>query len=226
MNHGTKELRPMAQIPNQLFDVYVDVKELVISSGFGSEIDWQTDVCLSEINETDFLREGAWAILSAGMRESVVRSKFPALSDAFLDWQSADAIAVHRCQCSRAALQIFRHELKINAIIDLALTICAEDFFSVKQRIIGEGVEYLESFYFIGPITRYHFAKNIGLNVAKPDRHLCRISELFGYDSPQAFCQEIAFRTGDSISVVDSVIWRFATLQRDYLEWFKFRIDN
>ena len=39
-----------------------------------------------------------------------------------------------------------------------------------------EGVNYLTTFDQIGPVTAFHLAKNLGLDVVKPDRPLVRMT--------------------------------------------------
>ncbi len=90
----------------------------------------------------------------------------------------------------------------------------------MRHSVWDDGVDYIAQFPFMGPATSYHFAKNIGLPVAKPDRHLNRIASTVGYSNPHAMCQDIAQFIGDKISVVDLVMWRYATLDKNYLELF------
>ena len=54
------------------------------------------------------------------------------------------------------------------------------------------------------------------LNVAKPDRHLKRIAQIFGYTDVQELCKEVSQSTGDKMSVVDLVFWRFAVITPEY----------
>jgi hypothetical protein len=61
------------------------------------------------------------------------------------------------------------------------------------------------------------------LDVAKPDRHLLRVSKALGFKSPQALCSTISDFTGEKVAVVDLVIWRFATIEQDYLAFFNRR---
>ncbi|HEY0090302.1 MAG TPA: hypothetical protein VGB37_15745 [Candidatus Lokiarchaeia archaeon] len=80
-------------------------------------------------------------------------------------------------------------------------------------------LKYLESLPHIGPITKFHLARNLGLDYAKPDRHLVKIALAFGYSNVQAFCREASELTGDKIGLVDLVFWRFAVLNtNNYLE--------
>ena len=161
---------------------YILAKEVVIQEGYTDEIDWQQQVTLSESSEYDFLRDGAWVILSSGMREAVIRKKFPEIEKAFLNFQNATTIVNHSAECKEIALKVFGHEAKINAIVSLASRIAIEGIDSVKTSVEHYGVGYLQSFDFIGPATSHHLAKNLGLNVPKPDRHLCRVAEVTGLE--------------------------------------------
>ena len=53
---------------------------------------------------------------------------------------------------------------------------------------------------------------------AKPDRHLVRIAGALGARSVDHLCRPLAEFSGDPVSVVDLVLWRFATLRTDYVE--------
>ena len=197
-------------------------KRHVIEAGYAYEIDWQDTVAFDSVTERDFLREAAWVVLSCGMRESVVRSKFPAISLAFLDWESAEQIVAHRRACYKAALRYFNHQKKIEAIVEIAEHVLESKFPVVRNSVQREGVDYLMQLPFMGPATSRHLAKNIGLSMAKPDRHLMRIATEAGYGSPQLMCGDIAALVGDKVAVVDLVLWRYATLDKNYLDLFLF----
>ena len=199
---------------------YLTAKELVIQSGFAHEIDWQYRIKLEAISESTFLREAAWVILSAGMREQVIRKKFPAISKAFKNWGKASYIVAHRDECHRQAMSVFGNERKINSIIEVAEEISEDGFPMVVSLLEQKGIKYLQSLPFMGPATSFHLAKNIGLSVVKPDRHLCRVAEKAGYCCPEALCEEIEKMVGDKLPVIDLVIWRYANLNRDYLSLF------
>lgn len=216
----------MAQIANvrysqtKMADIYRKVKKNVIEKGFVEEIDWQNDVSFSQITESDFLREAGWVILSSGMRETIIRRKFLGISTAFFEWESAEKIVQNKERCLNAAMQHFGHFKKISAIIQIAKHVFGNGFDIVCKAIQAQGIQYIMKLPYMGPATSYHFAKNIGLHVAKPDRHLRRIAEVLGYYSPQLMCADIATMTGDKIPVIDLVFWRFATLDRNYLSYF------
>lgn len=204
----------------KLASAYLTAKEKVIELGFASEIDWQHNLSFKDLTETLFLREAAWVILSSGMREAVVRAKFPALSRAFCGWGSARVIVNRKVTCRQKALCAFAHEGKIEAILQVAEEVGQKGFSEVKSLLARYGVGYIHKFPYMGPATSLHLAKNIGLPVVKPDRHLLRVTKVTGYDTPEDMCNAIAGVIGDKISVIDLVIWRYATLHRNYLSLF------
>src|SRR5260370_32706498 len=203
-----------------LASAYVRAKLKVLAAGYAHEIIWQKSVRTEELTERDFLRECAWVILSSGMRESVIQKKFPGIGQAFFEWSSAEVIVWHHDQCVRAALSLFGHRRKIEAIARCAHIIYEKSFALLRKELTCSPIDALQQFPYIGPATSYHVAKNIGFPVAKPDRHLCRFAELSGYQSPSDLCEPLPDYIGDPIAVVDIVLWRFATLQPDYMKSF------
>lgn len=196
---------------------YEFVKSIVIDEGFHDEIIWQSELVFDNIDESKFLREIAWVILTCGMKESIIRRRFEDLSYCFYDWVSAQRIVKNKQECASKALKIFNNPAKISAIVNAATIIEKKGFSKLKQNIQQHQIQGLQQFDFIGPVTAFHLAKNIGLPVAKPDRHLIRIAEHENYSDVQKFCSDIAMMSGDPISVVDIVFWRFATIESDYL---------
>jgi endonuclease III len=117
-------------------------------------------------------------------------------------------------------MTIFGNERKIDSIIKIAEIVYQKGFDEVRNSIEFDGVKFIQLLPYMGPATSYHLAKNLGLSVVKPDRHLLRVARRTGYRSPEDLCQAIAKIVGDKVSVIDLVIWRYATLERDYLQHF------
>jgi hypothetical protein len=199
---------------------YDKVKTFVINSGYQNEVKWQANISYDDVTESDFLREGAWVILNSGMRESVIRKHFLNLSFCFFEWESAKKIMESKEFCNEAALNIFNNKRKILAIIDMSARVRSIGFKKLKKHLKKNPIEFLQTFQHIGPITSYHLAKNLGLRIAKPDRHLVRLSNFLGFTDVQKLCSIISDKSGDNISVVDIVLWRFATLNTNYLNCF------
>ncbi|KGK98227.1 hypothetical protein LI82_10940 [Methanococcoides methylutens] len=201
----------------ELLQKYNFAKTIVIDQGFHDEISWQAKISFEDLDERTFLREFSWVVLSSGMKNTVIEKKFDPISNCFYEWESASLIAKNCTQCLKSAIKIFNNKAKMSAIIDAASRINKEGFSKIKKLIEKDPIKFLQEFKFIGPITVYHLAKNIGLDFAKPDRHLQRIASMHNYSDVQSFCRDISKHIGDSVPVVDIVYWRFATIEPDYL---------
>jgi hypothetical protein len=201
----------------KLLRYYYNAKQAVYSGGYFFEIYWQEKQDIELIDTKSFFSEYSWVVLSSGMRETVIRKKFNELTFIFNNWVSPQFISDNKYSIRKKALKAFNHPSKINALFFMAKYLCSVSIANEIGCILSEGVKYLEKFPYLGPATSLHFAKNLGLNVSKPDRHLVRISEKFGFDCPATFCKKISKYTGEKESVVDIVLWRYATLDKNYL---------
>lgn len=180
------------------------------SAELAAEVAWQRAVSPSRFTETDLLREAAWVILCSGFREAVVRRAFGHISLCFYDWESAGAIVEATPACVLAARSAFNNPQKLTAIVQVARRINAETFPALKRRILEQPAAELRRFPFIGDVTAWHLAKNLGCDVAKPDRHLVRLARSFGYPDPHQLCAALARESGEPVRVVDLVLWRYA----------------
>jgi endonuclease III len=201
-----------------LCEGYLQAKRVVIDRGFEDEIRWQLFRDVHTFNEQDFLREASWVVLSAGFSDRVVRSIFPRIAASFFEWESAVRISNNKIRCKKAALKSFRNERKINAIVEIAQTIAEGGFDSLADSIRRGDPSLLYELPYLGPATAAHLMKNLGVRIAKPDRHLLRIAKAFSYKDVNRMCGDIAHRVGDNVAEVDLVLWRYATLDQNYLE--------
>lgn len=203
----------------RLGPLYLEMKKQVISVGYGHEIEWQQRVNFDDVDEQTFLGEAAWVILNSGFRASVARKLWDnGLRSAFEDFPSAIYVVEHQDRMLHEARKVFRGERKLDAMVKVCRIVRERGWAEVKQVIQELGVIALREYPFMGPITSYHLAKNIGLDVVKPDRHLVRMAEAAKCLSPHDLCMRIKAETGDKVSVVDMVLWRYATLNpKDYL---------
>lgn len=189
--------------------IYDTAVDYVRVAGLESEVAWQRRACPEELSESTFLREAAWVVLCSGFREAIVRRVFDHVSLCYCDWESAADITEAGSACVFAASTVFGHRAKLNALVDIARRINVAGFDDIKGAILLDPIKSLRQFPFIGPVTVWHLAKNLGFNTVKPDRHLIRVAKRFGFEHPQAFCTAIAQATGEPVKVVDLVIWRF-----------------
>jgi hypothetical protein len=174
-----------------------------------AEVRRQRQVALDEFSETDLLREAAWVILCSGFRERIVRRVFDHISLCFCDWESASAILDADPICRTAAMASFRNPTKLRAIVAAARHVNEKGFAAFKQAVLAAPLFELQHLPHIGPVTVWHLAKNLGLDVAKPDRHLTRVSLTFGFDDADHFCTTLAKVIGERPKVVDLIVWRY-----------------
>lgn len=203
-----------------LISAYGVARGVVIREGYAAEIAWQESRTPNQITEQEFLKQYAWVVLSSGMKESVIRSRFSEVEQAFMDFCSSHLIVNNESLCRRLSLMAFGHERKIAAIIRTTKWVSDIGIWSVVAGLKSEGAAYLMQLPYMGPATSLHLAKNLGLDVVKPDRHLMRMAEATGYRTANGLCRYISDHVCEKVSVVDTVLWRYATIDPKYLELF------
>lgn len=202
---------------NKIARSYLIAKKYIIGRGFSKEIDWQEDILFERLNYQSFLQEYCWVVLCSGLSDKVVSKIFPKLMTIFNGWETEDISKIDFENIYINCLRVFNHKGKIKAVLNTMKQIHNEGFDNFKLRIFKEGRDYLLQLPYIGESTSYHLAKNIGFNCGKPDRHLVRISKTLGYESTSHLCAFLAEMLSEKAQVVDLVIWRYATIDKNYL---------
>jgi hypothetical protein len=172
---------------------YRELRRAVANAGYVDEILWASSIAPCA-DATDFAIEHAFVVCNSGMKAQIARAIFERVKVSLLS--------------GRSALDVFGHKAKA-AAIDAVYRDRArlyEEYLAAPDR-----VEYLASLPWIGGITKYHLAKNLGHDCCKPDRHLERIAARID-TTPADMCARLAAATGDRVAVVDTVLWRAANL--------------
>ena len=205
---------------NKLVKFYKFAKAEVVNAGYGDEYEWQLRRNFESITEREFLEEYAWVVLNCGFREEVVRQIFPFISLAFFDFTSANRIVKHGEECIQIALFSFANRKKLQAIVD-GSSLVADLGFKTFIAQVREDRNFLQKLPFIGSVTQTHLLKNIGFSIAKNDRHLAKLSGVLGFTNAFELCSHLAADTGDSISAIDLVLWRFCAINtKKNKRWF------
>jgi len=168
---------------------YQDIKDKVLKAGFTDEIKWASEIKLCN-DSTDFAFEAIWVICNSGMKYKIASQIYESILTAISSNTPIETV--------------FNHKGKVKAIkyiLEFRRTIF-QTFLEAEDKI-----SYLETLPYIGKITKYHLARNLGLDVCKPDRHLERIATSFS-TTPAQLCEKLSRETGDRIGVVDIVLWR------------------
>jgi hypothetical protein len=95
---------------------------------------------------------------------------------------------------SRAALRIINNKRKAGCVLRGVREVTAEGFPRFKRRLLQEGPNALVALPGIGPITKDHLVRNIGLaSVAKDDIWIRRVRRIFGFSDKDVFARRPGF---------------------------------
>lgn len=177
---------------NTVYRFFESALDYCIKKGYAEEIEYVRNRHFDDsIEAKHFLNEYVYVVLNTGMRNQVAEKIFNNLIE------SGDLD------------KTVKHKGKHKAI-SLAFNNYETGFKELKEA--DDKVEYLGSLFFIGGITKYHLARNLGIDVAKPDRHLQRIADKYGFDNVHEMCELLSEETGERIGTVDVILWRYCNL--------------
>lgn len=175
-------------------DRYQEIKAKVEEAGYGHELEWAADIPVVS-SADEFFSEYAWVVINIGMKNSVAQKIWAKVKEALRSGQPVKIAFGHPGK-ARAIQWMYENRQE------------QFDRYLSAAHPLDPG-SYLESLPWIGPITKWHLAKNLGFPCVKPDRHLVRIA---GKYTPHDFCSAISCMTGDPLTLVDSVLWRAAAM--------------
>lgn len=187
---------------------FLELREKVIDAGYGEEIAWQESAMPSG-DAFSFAQECIWVIISSGIKNQIAR-KIEARIIEVLDGYSSSPVSEMPLDAA------FGHKGKVKAIKEILTRreSIYDNFMAYYRKLpssLNDLLTYLEGLPFIGPTTKYHLAKNMGVNLCKPDRHLVRIANEY-HTYPEALCQKLSLETGYRVATVDLIIWRAGNL--------------
>lgn len=184
------------------------------------DLEWSknqiSQVHLEEVTDEKFLQEYTYVVYCSGYKQKIVEKYWGKLWIIYMffnpKWIAANKEDIRK----RAARQIANTK-KIGAILDTATKIASMDeqgWKSFKDKIKEEdSFAALQELPFIGPITKYHLARNLGFNVIKPDVHLQRMADHFGIN-PFEMCRKLSEKSEQltgrhyPVHTVDTILWR------------------
>jgi hypothetical protein len=173
-------------------ETFVAVRNAVDAAGFGDEVAWSENCAPAETPE-DFAAEAIFVVCNGGMKNTVARRIYDRVLPRVQAGGSAGEVFGNKLK-ARAIDRIWRDRLDI--FLDYQLIAADEDRLAFLGRLPH-----------IGPITKYHLAKNFGVDVAKPDVHLQRLADHYG-ETVQGLCERLGAAAGLKARTVDVVLWR------------------
>ncbi len=172
---------------------YDKLHRQIVEAGYGAEYEW----CQTVKPPTDgmaFFLEYGWVVVNSGMRNQVAEGI----------WRRVRA----SLDTGGTVRDAFGHPGKAAAM--QAVFDGRETYFAAYVAA-EDKIEHLAELPWIGPITKWHLAKNFGVECAKPDRHLSRLAEAEGTTVTE-LCERLAKATGDRVATVDLILWRASNL--------------
>lgn len=189
----------MTEQEARLLAVYDKAKEYVMDdSYYFKEVEYVRQRTFEGQTAESFFIEYVFVVLSAGMKNQVVEK---IMHRYFVNGPSGET-----------NIKAINHKGKCKAIGEAERHY--EEWWNQLLHIeeLNDRLEFFDSLPFVGPITKYHLARNLGIDVAKPDRHMKRLAHKIGYKDVQNMCATIATSRGERVGVVDVVLWRYINL--------------
>ena len=173
-------------ISKQQFGV---IAKAVRKAGYGAAIRWSENI-EPPANAREFAGEAIYVICNSGMKNSVALGIFEKRMAALHLGQSCKTVFGHLGKSSAI------DHIWLNRVMLFRRYLKADD-----------PIEFCSTLPWVGPITKYHLAKNFGANVAKPDVHLLRLAKADD-TTAQELCERLALETGFRAATVDLILWR------------------
>lgn len=179
-----------------------------LSSEYADVLDWARDIgsqTFVDIKGKQFLENYCFVIYASGFKYDIIKAKFPAITNAFVGFKLKK---IAKLEDAEQAIAVFANRRKAECFLSGAQAIAAEGWPAFKKRLAARGPEMLCELPGIGPITKDHLAKNIGLaDVHKSDIWLARAAIECGCDDPEELVDYLHVSTGESRHVIDIALW-------------------
>ncbi|MBZ9897278.1 hypothetical protein LB545_23465 [Mesorhizobium sp. BR1-1-6] len=147
------------------------------------------------IDAADFVLRVSYVILNSGMRWTVAQDIWTRMKLSLIETGEVGDTFGHPGK-----------KKSINQVVSNRSEYF-DGFRSAWQNGPDAVIEFCETLPHIGGITKYHLAKNLGVDIAKPDVWLERVAANSG-EGVQELCSRLSKLAGDSVSTVDYVIWK------------------
>jgi hypothetical protein len=187
----------------KFYSFFCYARNVVISQGFQEEIEWCQNRMFDQITSDEFLVQYRFAVFSSsGLNNKVVMK----IQDAFDTTNKAGMNAFETIPNRRMREAIVWMQTRYREVFrDLKL-----------QKTDADKIQFLQGLKQIGPKESRHLARNLGIDCIKPDRHMDRMAEHWGYASPDAMCMAVQKYEKERLGVIDVILWRYTVLTGEY----------
>ncbi|GAA4746958.1 hypothetical protein GCM10023264_10800 [Sphingomonas daechungensis] len=165
------------------------IEAAVVRAGHGEDVQWAEQIG-QPADAREFAGIAINVVCNSGMKFSIAREIFGRCMAAL--------------EQSGSVRGVFGHPGKAQAIeVIWSERQCLFDQFHAAE----DKLAFCEALPWVGPITKYHLAKDLGLDVAKPDVHLARLARRDRI-SVQRMCSRLARQANLRVATVDTILWR------------------
>jgi hypothetical protein len=154
-----------------------------------------------------FLGEFTWVIFASGFNTQIIYGRWGTIRKILSDF---DAEKISERSVISRGMKCFSNAAKWRAVTGCAKLIRSKGWEEFSRTYL-KSVDAMEKLPRIGGITKYHLARNLGFDVVKPDVHLTRAADYFGFSSAHALCTHFkaSHPEGKKLSLgqIDFVLW-------------------
>lgn len=169
---------------------FADIDKAVRKAGYTAAINWSENI-KPPANAKEFASEAIYVILNSGFSNRIA---VPIFKKCMLALDAGESVKT-----------VFGHPGKSKAIDDIWRR---RNYLFSQFKKADNLIEFCATLPWAGgPIVRFHLAKNLGADLAKPDVHLNRLADAEGV-SAQALCERLAAETGYRAATIDLILWR------------------
>ncbi|MCL0059925.1 hypothetical protein M1O20_05555 [Dehalococcoidia bacterium] len=168
----------------------------------GYDTKWVYEVSPESISPKYFFEQYIWVVYACNFQVKILEQLEGDLYRAYGDYETFDETR------RVAVLGVINNIRKWNAVYNTAIKLQYLGWHDFKKTYLT-GIDSMTALKFIGPVTKFHLARNLGFDKCKPDRHMCRLKESFGYNSVDEMCRYLAKRYGLQVKEIDLILWKY-----------------
>ncbi len=156
-----------------------------------------------------FWHEYVWCVYTSGFNAKIVSQKIGGLLRAYGSFETTNEMTWP------AVKALIANKRKFEAIQATARRIRKFGWEEFYKKFIKNAPHTLPvGCAYVGDITKYHLARNIGIDCVKPDLHLTRLATVYNYSSCIDLCQNLAETYHERLGVVDFILWAYCASER------------
>ena len=208
LGSGTEKYRPnLDDGPSS----YFQKAEIFAKEFYSEELTRISSTKFESVSPDFFFREYIWVVHATGFSAKAVGKFFDKLLNAY---GSYAILANEDFSTAWSRIQpVCNNKLKASSIHKMAKLMTSEfsDWGTFKStRLISP--QTLAQLPHVGPVTCFHLARNIGiLDCVKPDLHLVRMAEHWGFKDCDEMCLSIQKEYDYPLGIIDLILWYSAS---------------